>query len=88
MDRKELQMPMKITTLAAAALLLGASVAMAQSATMSHSNSASRYAPGHLQKTPGQARMFAPGHRQRYPGQASRFAPGHEKHRTTTGAGR
>ena len=75
-----------MTTLAAAALLLGAPVAMAQSG-MSNSHSASKYAPGHLQKRPGQASQFAPGHRQRYPGQASRFAPGHEKNRTTTGAG-
>ena len=72
---------------AAAALLIGAPVAMAQSGTMSNSNSASKFAPGHLQKTPGQARQFAPGHRQKSPGQASQFAPGHEKHRTTTGSG-
>ena len=81
-------MHLKITTLAAAALLLGVPVVAAHSATMSNSNSASRYAPGHLQKTPGQAQQFAPGHRQKYPGQARQFAPGHEKQRTTTGAGR
>jgi len=74
----------KIVTLAAAALLTGSSaVGMAQSATGT-SNSASKYAPGHLQKHPGQARNYAPGHRQKHPGQASRFAPGHEK---TTGTG-
>jgi hypothetical protein len=77
----------KITTLATAALLLAAPVAMAQSGTMSNSNSASKYAPGHLQKKPGQASQFAPGQRQRYPGQASQFAPGHEKNRATTGSG-
>jgi hypothetical protein len=79
----------KITTLAVAALLIAAPVAaVAQSGTTSNTNSASRYAPGHLQKTPGQARDFAPGQRQKYPGHARQFAPGHEKNRTTTGAGR
>jgi hypothetical protein len=80
-------MHIKITTLAAAALLLGAPVLAAHSETMNNSNSASKYAPGHLQKKPGQAQQFAPGQRQRYPGQARQFAPGHEKQRTTTGAG-
>ena len=80
-------MRIRLTTLAAAVLLLGAPIAMAQSGTMSNSNSASKYSPGHLQKHPGQAQQFAPGQRQRYPGQARQFAPGHEKNRTTTGAG-
>jgi hypothetical protein len=80
-------MHMKITTLAAAALLLGVPVAMAQSGTMSNTNSASKFAPGQRQNSPGQAREFAPGQRQKHPGQASQFAPGHEKNRTTTGAG-
>ncbi len=79
----------KITTLAAAALLLGAPVAMAQSRTMSNPNSASKYAPGQRQKSPGQAQEFAPGQRQNSPGQASQYAPGHEKNHMTTGtAGR
>ena len=80
-------MRMKITALAAAALLLGVPVAMAQSGNMSNTNSASKYAPGQRQHSPGQAREFAPGQRQKYPGQASQFAPGHEKNRSTTGAG-
>jgi hypothetical protein len=81
-------MHLKISTLAAIAVLMGAPVAaMAESGTISHSNSAKKNAPGQLQKTPGQARYFAPGQRQTHPGQASQFAPGHEKHRTTTGAG-
>lgn len=77
----------KMTTLAVAALLLGAPAAMAQSGTMSNPNSASKYAPGQRQTSPGQARHFAPGQRQKTPGQASRYAPGHEKNRTTTGSG-
>jgi hypothetical protein len=80
-------MHIKVTTLAAAAVLLGAPVAIAQSGTMSNTNSASKYAPGQRQTTPGQARDFAPGQRQKHPGQASQFAPGHEKNKSTTGAG-
>jgi hypothetical protein len=84
-----MHMKMKITTVAVAALLLGAPVAMAESGTMNNSNSASKFAPGQRQKSPGQARQFAPGQRQKHPGQASQFAPGHEKkqNHTTTGAG-
>jgi len=79
---------MKIVTLTAAVLLLGAPVAMAaQSGTMSNPNSASKYAPGQMQKKPVQAKQFAPGQRQTYPGQARQYAPGHEKKRTTTGSG-
>ena len=78
----------KIITLTAAALLLGAPVVAAQAA-MTNSHSASKFAPGHLQKKPGQASQFAPGHLQKKPGQASQFAPGHEKTQThtTTGTG-
>ncbi len=38
---------------------------------------ASKYAPGHEQRYPGQAKQFAPGHLQRHPGDARRYAPGH-----------
>ena len=39
---------------------------------------ASKYAPGHEQKRPGQAKQFAPGQEQKRPGQAKQFTPGHE----------
>ena len=81
-------MNIKITALAAAALLFAAPVAMAES---NNANSASRYAPGQKQKSPGGATQFAPGQRQTHPGQASQFAPGHLKNNpnahTTTGMG-
>jgi hypothetical protein len=82
----------KIITLAAAALLLAAPVALAES---SNPNSASKYAPGQKQTSPGGAREFAPGQRQKEPGQASEYAPGHLKnnpppsnHTTTGSSGR
>jgi hypothetical protein len=79
---------MKVTALAAAALLIGSSaVGMAQTSS-NNSNSARIDAPGQMQKSPGQAREFAPGQRQNSPGQASEFAPGHEKNKATTGSGR
>jgi ABC-type oligopeptide transport system substrate-binding subunit len=81
-------MNIKITALAAAALLLAAPLAMAESNNV---NSASKYAPGQKQKSPGGATEFAPGQRQTYPGQASQFAPGHLKNNPnnhmTTGTG-
>jgi hypothetical protein len=90
MERRNLDMHMKVTTLAAAAVLIGSSaVGMAEmsSNNPNNPNSARKYAPGQLQKHPGQARVFAPGQRQKSPGQASEFAPGHEKNKATTGSG-
>jgi hypothetical protein len=79
-----------LLTLAAAGLLIGSSaVAIAQTThTMTSSPGASRFAPGHLQRHPGQARHFAPGHRQTFPGQARQFSPGHEMQGGTVGRGR
>jgi hypothetical protein len=60
-------------------------------AASNNANSASKYAPGQRQTSPGGATAFAPGQRQTHPGQASQFAPGHLKNNanahTTTGAG-
>jgi hypothetical protein len=39
-------------------------------------NKGNRYAPGHKQTNPGDAKKFAPGHLQQNPGDAKNFAPG------------
>jgi hypothetical protein len=78
-----------LVTIAATGLLIG-SLTMAAAQSSMHtttSQGASRFAPGHLQKHPGQAKQFAPGQRQTHPGQARQFAPGHEMQGGTVGRG-
>jgi len=40
--------------------------------------SAKEFAPGQMQKKPGQAKKFAPGQKQAQPGQAKKSAPGQQ----------
>jgi hypothetical protein len=78
----------KFVMLAAAGLLVGSSmVTVARTTTPSSSPGATKYAPGQLQKRPGQAKQFAPGQRQTHPGQAKQFAPGQKMQHGTVGRG-
>jgi hypothetical protein len=52
--------------------------AIAMPAVSFAADGASKYAPGHLQKHPGQAKQYAPGHLKKHPGEAKRYAPGHQ----------
>ena len=67
---------MKFATLAAAVLLC-LTLSTGETLALTKHKSASEFAPGHRQMTPGAARNFAPGHRQTIPGTAENFAPGH-----------
>jgi hypothetical protein len=42
--------------------------------------SAKEFAPGQMEKKPGQAKRLAPGQKQNQPGQAKKFAPGQKAH--------
>jgi len=70
LEAEEKMMPLKFV-----AWILAMSIALSTAAL---AQGASKYAPGHEQKRPGQAKQFAPGHEQKRPGQAKQFAPGHE----------
>jgi hypothetical protein len=65
-----------MTALKVVACILATSIALPTAAL---AQGASKFAPGHEQKRPGQAKQFAPGHEQKRPGQAKQFAPGHER---------
>jgi hypothetical protein len=68
---------MAIIRLMAGILALAVTVSLVHAQGRSRDEpGASRYAPGHKAKKPGDAKKYAPGQRADEPGEAKKYAPG------------
>ena len=69
---------MRFLTVLAAVWALSLSPALAEPKSDLKGGGAKDFAPGQVQKTPGQAKKYAPGQQQKKPGQAKKYAPGQQ----------